>query len=975
MITKSFSIRAFAIIASLTMILSCSNPTSANGGGTDTGGTGGGTGGGGGAVTGGGSASPSGWWGPYERMDNGDVWYIGADKVSIQGGEYTISSATDSSIVLSGRTLTRVSGGSGLTKVAEGSMTYYLYPKERRQGSFSGNIVGSAGARALGGTDSLANIKAIVQNLRNPADTREVTTDADGKFTVSDAIPGDVYVVKPQVAGGASGVDVKPLDSGTDVGQVAVVDTAYNFKAQTDYKGAFFFADGTTQWPLTIDIVNNGSQESPSPIWEAAASSTGIAIVGTAKNNLQTISPGDRRSFGLVLTCDPIAGDYEDKTISIKISIYQGPTWEDRVTVRFWKDERLTINLNSQYSVRASVLTPEGRSIGFSQSISIPRKAAGLKVALSGASNATETKYAIGVGVSQAIDWGSTFLDPGIDEPNDLPAQAVSLYIDDPSGKMRMGYLRPNEMDFFRIVEAPFTSPSVAAVSLNLPGIEDASSYSVSRGTAVEGPFSPVATVPAPGGGAASVWTDSSAPAGKLLFYKIDTARTLGGDVAGEPFAAYRPGRVVSGRQEASAAWTRTDGLVVVRGRTIIPPGVTVSIEPSVTVLFDDGATLETAGGYIVADGTSAEPIAFTSLTSGGGLVFNSPTEYTASLVLDEAWRRTQGNLLRYCSFSNLAKAIQIKYAGAYVDRSVFEASNGFSVYGGDQSSALSFFVGNRFAAPIYVGQYYMSRNYFLNNLFDKLGAGQGNWNGTHSFNINYAGMPLFYGNTVDSPKNGLIFGTFRDLGSCSRNNRFIAVPSVTYDYYFANAHSFEFNSFEKVPSSFKFTLTARTTVDARNLAARWNDWGPTIDAEIDSKGAGANIKAFADYMDDPQYATIDYHPSLSAAGREGLGYSETGFVYYEIASSWDQARSIATLTPSQKLPESPLASFRWSKSADGLQGAAWSNLPGASIEIPVSAAELASGALTVFTQARDGRGIASGIVPATIASSGGTAP
>ena len=410
---------------------------------------------------------PASWWGPYQRMDNGAAFYVAASKVQTESGAVVPSAATAEKITTAAAIFERVANGNGLTKVTQGSTVFYIYPKERRNGTFSGTVAGVSAAsgsvhgRGLGG---IAGITAIIKNANNPADTQTVTTNASGTFQVPDAIPGDTYVVVPQTTGGTA-VSVKPLDSGTDIGQVSVVDTGYNFKTSTDYNNAYLFADGSTEWPITVTVTNNGSTDSPSPIWTASETSTGITITGTKTSNLQTIPAGGSRSFNLKVRCNAISGDYEDKTISISLAIYQGGTWEDRLTLRFWKDDRLTVNLVSQYGNQANIITTDGRLVGFNSSATVPRKNSGTKVLLSGATNSTETKYALAVGYSETIDWDATVVSPGIDEPNDQPAQATPLYINDPSGKMRLGYLRPNEMDYFEIMSAGLPQPTGLSIS------------------------------------------------------------------------------------------------------------------------------------------------------------------------------------------------------------------------------------------------------------------------------------------------------------------------------------------------------------------------------------------------------------------------------------------------------------------------------------------------------------------------------
>jgi parallel beta-helix repeat protein len=88
----------------------------------------------------------------------------------------------------------------------------------------------------------------------------------------------------------------------------------------------------------------------------------------------------------------------------------------------------------------------------------------------------------------------------------------------------------------------------------------------------------------------------------------------------------------------SDTTWIEADSPYIVNDSIAISPDVTLTIEPNVTVMFDNGVEL-VIGGTLNAVGTSDEPISFTSNGSTtwgawGGMIFN---ETSADSILDNA--------------------------------------------------------------------------------------------------------------------------------------------------------------------------------------------------------------------------------------------------------------------------------------------------------------------------------------------------
>src|SRR5688572_19382364 len=69
----------------------------------------------------------------------------------------------------------------------------------------------------------------------------------------------------------------------------------------------------------------------------------------------------------------------------------------------------------------------------------------------------------------------------------------------------------------------------------------------------------------------------------------------------------------VSGGIYANATWTKANSPYIVTDTVVVFPGVTLTIEPGVVVKFDDDKRLEIRQAKLVAEGTSADSITFTS--------------------------------------------------------------------------------------------------------------------------------------------------------------------------------------------------------------------------------------------------------------------------------------------------------------------------------------------------------------------------
>src|ERR1022692_3236565 len=98
----------------------------------------------------------------------------------------------------------------------------------------------------------------------------------------------------------------------------------------------------------------------------------------------------------------------------------------------------------------------------------------------------------------------------------------------------------------------------------------------------------------------------------------------------------------VSGGIYSNTTWTLANSPYIVTDTVVVFPNVTLTIEPGVTMKFDNNIEIEIRQGQLIANGTSIDSITFTSNS-------NSPIAgIYPGIYLDG------GNLtssIRYCSF------------------------------------------------------------------------------------------------------------------------------------------------------------------------------------------------------------------------------------------------------------------------------------------------------------------------------------
>jgi formylglycine-generating enzyme required for sulfatase activity len=441
------------------------------------------------------------WWGPYSRLDREEDWYIASDAIRVGSVSTPISAASVTSLT-AGDMMLETCAGSKMKKVTKSGAIFYLYPNTLRNATFSGSLVqtaisGSSGSRAL---SSLGGISLVVKNILNQSDVKTVTTDRSGRFTVPDTLPGDSYEVQPKLAAGTGlvggAVEVISLEAGSDVGNVSVTTVAYNFKASpvVDDHSAIeptrrkrkLFADGET-YDVGIEVKNVGTARSLAPIYTLSSTSSSLVLGGITSNNLYSFEPGTVQTIPLSISCASVSGDYEDLVINVRLEIYNGPTWDDRVVFRMYKSNDIIIYAKGVSY--ASVITPDDVVVPFSNRLRLPFRPERHKLILSGAQARTEYKYAISLDSAPTVDLNATTVSPGAHEPNDTYAHAKTVYKNDPASPL-ISYLMVDDIDIWNLcvtemVDSPSNliaeRPTSNNANLSWNPVSSADSYFVSK--------------------------------------------------------------------------------------------------------------------------------------------------------------------------------------------------------------------------------------------------------------------------------------------------------------------------------------------------------------------------------------------------------------------------------------------------------------------------------------------------------------
>jgi hypothetical protein len=324
------------------------------------------TGGGGSGNTNGSQTYAKALWGEWLRMDTGDKWYISNNALQVNGAEASTSAV-----------LTKQSDR--VIEVTDGGRKYYLYASRTATASFTGTIVGDVGAgSARAASGGRGRVRVSIENLVNKANELTTDTDEDGKFTADGVILGDAYKLTPE---GGTSVTVIPTSNGDDIGVVTIT-SGVNFKTslipvQSSIDMTELYMNET--YEFKIEFENTGDEDCPAPSYTITAPS-GVDIAGTLQGILGTIEPGVKKSVPIVVKCSTMASDHEYKKINVRIEDGAGKTWDDSVSLRFYK-ETMGFNIKAEKPVSGILISPDTKTYSFTNvtngTVVTPRRTSG----------------------------------------------------------------------------------------------------------------------------------------------------------------------------------------------------------------------------------------------------------------------------------------------------------------------------------------------------------------------------------------------------------------------------------------------------------------------------------------------------------------------------------------------------------------------------------------------------------------------
>ena len=427
------------------------------------------------------------FWGTWIRMDNGDVYKI-----------------TDNSVTVNGNT---TSGIGVITKESENVLKYgsestspRLFRKGGSNRDFSLMLAGfDDGPRAAAAGSSISGKAVRRKNKEIEADTQISNADEYGLVTFTGAVADDVQIITVKMTNGSDvKIEATPKYSGENIGTIPLVESGYSFKTAYEISGGlneYYYANNYATYPLQIDFTNIGDADCGTARYSISCNDPNLSISGNTEGIFSTIETGQSKSVNLNVSYGELTEAYKDVTIKIEIQdsiLFR--TWKDSVTLRFYRRPiYVSVNAynpdgNSSSELHGFVINADGRSQYFSvnhssvENIIVPwtTSAKPLTLVFSGATANDEMYYSFTISKTELayndlFDWatelagmsgtGQFNIVTSYETPSKNDFENSKVYIDNPS-VITKSYIQKGDIDYFSI-----SSEKILAVNAVTPVI------------------------------------------------------------------------------------------------------------------------------------------------------------------------------------------------------------------------------------------------------------------------------------------------------------------------------------------------------------------------------------------------------------------------------------------------------------------------------------------------------------------------
>lgn len=382
------------------------------------------------------------FWGYWMKMDQSERWMI--NSTSIKVNDQPLS-----------REVVLIKSSENVITVSDNENTYCLYAVRTATSSVSGSVASIGNARALSG----GYASVVLQNINDANDKIETIADANGCFTANNIIVGENY----NVTIGNMSLDVKPAFDGEDIGTITVKE-GVNFKVSlfNDYSEMYVGprSEYDEYYDITLKITNVGDENCSAATFSLIGDD-GLEVVNNYSDGvlLRTVAVGETKRLPIRVKCDSFDGaDYKVKKIHLAITDRNGTTWNDSVSLKFYR-ESAKINITSEDNRPISgVIIGGGKTFSISNNtsyqVTVPVIDRDYLLVFSGAianvSRNTETAYSIGINCN-ATHPDNLLAELGTEtnkhEPNDDEQSSWLLE----NNRCYVSFLFDGDVDYYRL--------------------------------------------------------------------------------------------------------------------------------------------------------------------------------------------------------------------------------------------------------------------------------------------------------------------------------------------------------------------------------------------------------------------------------------------------------------------------------------------------------------------------------------------